>query len=52
LDFKDELLAETAAEMLLDHLDLGKPLTPEMSKNDYPCDFVIRESCGKPPEVK
>jgi LacI family transcriptional regulator len=52
VDFNDELLAEAAADMLLDHLDQGKPLTPEMSRNDYPCNLVVRESCGKPPEVK
>ncbi len=35
-----------AAEMLIDHLDEEKPLSPEMSKNDYPCKFVVRDSCG------
>ncbi len=52
VDFHDEQLAEIAADMLMDHLDRGTPLTPEMSRNDYPCDLVIRESCGKPPELK
>jgi DNA-binding LacI/PurR family transcriptional regulator len=45
IDYNSEELAETAVDMLMDHLDLGKPLTPEMSRNDYPCKLVVRESC-------
>jgi len=40
-------MAETATEMLIDHLIEDKPLTTEMSKNDYPCKLIVRKSCAE-----
>ncbi len=49
VDHKMEHTGEVAAQMMIDHLKSGKPLTPEKSLNNYPCNFIIRESCGTPP---
>jgi LacI family transcriptional regulator len=48
VDYNLEDMGELAVNMLIDHLDLDKPLTAEMSRNDYPCKLVVRESCVKP----
>ncbi|MBN1553999.1 MAG: LacI family DNA-binding transcriptional regulator [Phycisphaerae bacterium] len=38
-------LGYLATKMLIEHLDQDKPLTVDMSRNDYPCNLVIRNSC-------
>ncbi len=38
-------LGRVAVNMLIDHLEKDKPLTPEMSRNDFKCELIIRESC-------
>ncbi|NLX23858.1 MAG: LacI family transcriptional regulator [Phycisphaerae bacterium] len=39
-------LGETAAGLLIDHLEEGMDLSPKMSRNDFPVSFVVRESCN------
>ncbi len=38
-------LGRFAVNMLIDSLENDTPLTPEMSRNDFPCELIIRESC-------
>jgi DNA-binding LacI/PurR family transcriptional regulator len=40
-------LGSVAVHLLLDHLDLNKPLTKEMSRKDFIGEFIIRQSCQK-----
>jgi len=42
-----ESLGQIAINLLINHLDDEKPLTPEMSQNHHPCRLVVRESCAK-----
>jgi len=44
--FDYEHLGAAAAKMLLDHLDEGKPLTPDMTYVEPACGFCDRGSCG------
>lgn len=48
VDMKLEQLGRTAANILIDCLESGEELTIEHSKNDFPCELVIRESCMAP----
>jgi DNA-binding LacI/PurR family transcriptional regulator len=41
-----EVLGGIAVDLLVDHLDESKPLTPEMSQNNHPCKLILRKSCG------
>ncbi len=43
-----KLLGHFAANMLIDHLDKGTPLVAKMSKDDFPCELIVRESCREP----
>jgi DNA-binding LacI/PurR family transcriptional regulator len=47
-----ETLGGIAVDMLVDHLDEGKSLTPEMSQNDHPCKLTIRKSCNQAQKLK
>ena len=38
-------LGRTAANILIDCLEHNIPLTPELSRNNFPCELVIRNSC-------
>jgi LacI family transcriptional regulator len=38
-------MGEEAAMLLLDHLEKGVPLSPQMSRNDFSSNVVARESC-------
>ena len=40
-----ERLGRIGTGMLIDHLELGRSLTPDMSRNDFPCELVVRDSC-------
>jgi DNA-binding LacI/PurR family transcriptional regulator len=46
LDISLGKLGEMAAILLIDHLEEGTVLSPEMSQNNFPASFLIRESCG------
>ncbi|MBN1553574.1 MAG: LacI family DNA-binding transcriptional regulator [Phycisphaerae bacterium] len=48
VDYNMEDMGELAVDLLIDHLDLDKPLTPDMSRNDYPCRLIVRDSCDRP----
>ena len=39
-----EKLGCVAADMLIDHLDDGTPLTADMSRDDFPFELIQRES--------
>lgn len=41
-------LGKVATELLLNHLELAKPLDSSVSKNDFPCTLSIRKSCAPP----
>ncbi len=47
LELNQQELGRIAANMLIDHLEQGTSLGPEMSRNDFPCRIIIRESCAK-----
>lgn len=40
-----ERLGQTAANILINCLERGEELTTKHSKNDFPCELIIRESC-------
>jgi len=44
----DGAVAEMAVDLLVDHLQSGRPLTPAESRRDLPCRLLIRESCAPP----
>lgn len=41
-------VADVAVNMLVDHLQNNRPLTPADSRRDIPCRLLIRESCAPP----
>lgn len=44
-----EKLGELAVDMLIDHLEDGKELCPHDSRNNNPCELIVRASCDVPP---
>jgi LacI family transcriptional regulator len=48
VDCNLEEMGTLAADLLIDHLEYNRPLTPAMSRNDFPGRLIVRESCGPP----
>ncbi len=48
IDMKLEFLGWQAANILIDCLEKNENLTLKHSKNDIPCELIIRESCSSP----
>jgi len=44
----DGAVTEMAVNLLVDHLQSGRPLTPAESRRDLPCRLLIGESCAPP----
>ncbi len=45
-------IGEYATNLLIDHLEEKTPLTPDMSRNDFPCQLIVRDSCMRVKEGK